>query len=96
MTTPHGTLLTFHPEQSRRPQWQTSLGWEELPNYSESRRHSMAEIPTRRGSIVAGGSRVDTYNTNNPSCKFSWAHLGHMNLTCKQTSFVASLHSLRH
>lgn len=63
-----GAVSNPHSDQSRRPQWQSSLGWEELPNYSESRRHSMADIPTRRGSIVMGVNRVDSYN-NNSSCK---------------------------
>ena len=41
---------------SRRSQWQSHLGWEDLPNINESRRHSLAELPTRRGSMVGSGS----------------------------------------
>nr|POE62822.1 uncharacterized protein pb7e8.02 [Quercus suber] len=37
----------------RRPaQWQSHLGWDDLPPMpNESRRHSLADIPTRRGSL---------------------------------------------
>ena len=51
-------LLTTHPPPSapeqpqRRSQWQTHLGWDDVPNVNESRRHSLADIPTRRGSLV--------------------------------------------
>jgi hypothetical protein len=38
----------------RRAQWQSSLGWDDVPNVNESRRHSLADIPTRRGSLAAG------------------------------------------
>ncbi|KAH9817752.1 PSP1 C-terminal conserved region [Teratosphaeria destructans] len=39
-------------QPQRRSQWQSHLGWDDLPNTVESRRHSLAEIPTRRGSLV--------------------------------------------
>ncbi|EME83249.1 uncharacterized protein MYCFIDRAFT_196582 [Pseudocercospora fijiensis CIRAD86] len=39
---------------SHRSRWQSSLGWDDLPNVNESRRHSLADIPTRRGSLAAG------------------------------------------
>ena len=42
--------------QSRRSQWQSHLGWEDLPNVNESRRHSLAELPTRRGSMVGAAA----------------------------------------
>ncbi|KAF2169298.1 hypothetical protein M409DRAFT_65010 [Zasmidium cellare ATCC 36951] len=42
-------------EQShRRAQWQSHLGWDDVPKVNESRRHSLADIPTRRGSLAAG------------------------------------------
>lgn len=40
----------------RRAQWQSKLGWDDVPNVNESRRHSLADIPTRRPSI-AGDNR---------------------------------------
>ena len=52
--------LTTHPPtpapeaSQRRSQWQTHLGWDDVPNVNESRRHSLADIPTRRGSLVGG------------------------------------------
>ncbi|KAF2718287.1 hypothetical protein K431DRAFT_297051 [Polychaeton citri CBS 116435] len=48
--------VTYDPSP-RRPQWHTSLGWDDLPSITESRRHSLADIPTRRGS-VAGEQQV--------------------------------------
>ncbi|KXT05762.1 hypothetical protein AC578_1063 [Pseudocercospora eumusae] len=39
---------------SHRSRWQSSLGWDDVPNVNESRRHSLADIPTRRGSLAAG------------------------------------------
>lgn len=38
-------------EGGRRAQWQTQLGFGSYPEFSQSRRHSFAEIPTRNGSI---------------------------------------------
>ena len=38
----------------RRAQWQSHLGWDNVPNVNESRRHSLADIPTRRGSLAGG------------------------------------------
>lgn len=35
----------------RRSQWESHLGWAGVSNVNESRRHSLAEIPTRRGSF---------------------------------------------
>lgn len=40
--------------QRRASQWQSSLGWDDVPNVNESRRHSLADIPTRRGSLAGG------------------------------------------
>lgn len=49
--TPLTTLSnTDHPP--RRSQWHTKLGWDDVPNVNESRRHSLADIPTRRGSVA--------------------------------------------
>lgn len=45
-------MLVEHPRH--RAQWQSHLGWEDLGNVNESRRHSLADIPTRRGSLAAG------------------------------------------
>lgn len=42
-----------HPHR-RASQWQSSLGWDDVPNVNESRRHSLADIPTRRGSLAGG------------------------------------------
>lgn len=42
--------LGFDPPH-RRAQWQSHLGWDDVPNINESRRHSLADIPTRRGSL---------------------------------------------
>ncbi|KAF4554287.1 PSP1-like protein [Elsinoe fawcettii] len=39
-------------EGARRGQWHTSLGFGALPDIPQSRRHSMAEMPTRRNSLV--------------------------------------------
>lgn len=49
-----GAWLTFLDHAGRRAQWQSSLGWDDVPNVNESRRHSLADIPTRRGSLAAG------------------------------------------
>ncbi|EME46090.1 hypothetical protein DOTSEDRAFT_70175 [Dothistroma septosporum NZE10] len=38
----------------RRAQWQSHLGWDNVPSVNESRRHSLADIPTRRGSLAGG------------------------------------------
>jgi len=61
-----GDLTLSELEHSRRPQWHTSLGWEELPNYSESRRHSMADIPARRSSIIGSNNYINLdHHTDN-------------------------------
>ncbi|KAG8629629.1 hypothetical protein KVT40_003494 [Elsinoe batatas] len=39
-------------EAARRGQWQSSLGFGTLPDIPQSRRHSMAEMPTRRNSLA--------------------------------------------
>ncbi|WPH00426.1 Hypothetical protein R9X50_00325400 [Acrodontium crateriforme] len=44
--------LAFDQPPRRAAQWQSHLGWDDLPNQNESRRHSLADIPTRRGSLV--------------------------------------------
>ncbi|KAK0321533.1 hypothetical protein LTR54_005131 [Friedmanniomyces endolithicus] len=61
--------------QPRRSQWESHLGWTDLPRINESRRHSLADIPTRRGSFsedghngisrptVDGQQGVDRYNS---------------------------------
>ncbi|KAK0809077.1 hypothetical protein LTR91_005678 [Friedmanniomyces endolithicus] len=61
--------------QPRRSQWESHLGWTDLPRINESRRHSLADIPTRRGSFsedghngisrptVNGQQGVDRYNS---------------------------------
>ncbi|KAK5107238.1 hypothetical protein LTR62_001592 [Meristemomyces frigidus] len=36
---------------NRKARWESHLGWGDLPNINESRRHSLADIPTRRGSF---------------------------------------------
>ncbi|KAK3069263.1 hypothetical protein LTR53_012535 [Teratosphaeriaceae sp. CCFEE 6253] len=41
--------------QPRRSQWESHLGWTDLPRTNESRRHSFADIPTRRGSFSDEG-----------------------------------------
>ncbi|GAB7337902.1 hypothetical protein MBLNU457_4291t2 [Dothideomycetes sp. NU457] len=43
-------------EAHRRGHWQTSLDFGALPDVPQSRRHSMAEIPTRRNSLVAAAA----------------------------------------
>ncbi|KAK5175637.1 uncharacterized protein LTR77_000776 [Saxophila tyrrhenica] len=48
-------LSLDHPP--RRAQWQSKLGWDDVPNVNESRRHSLADIPTRRGSVAGTDSR---------------------------------------
>ncbi|KAF2864275.1 PSP1-domain-containing protein [Piedraia hortae CBS 480.64] len=51
--------LTFD-RPPRRSQWQSHLGWDGVPTINGSRRHSLADIPTRRGSLTAedGGMRL--------------------------------------
>ncbi|KAK1816067.1 hypothetical protein LTR12_009570 [Friedmanniomyces endolithicus] len=61
--------------QPRRSQWESHLGWTDLPRINESRRHSLADIPTRRGSFsedghngisrptVNGQQGIDRYNS---------------------------------
>ncbi|KAK0948092.1 hypothetical protein LTR29_000616 [Friedmanniomyces endolithicus] len=61
--------------QPRRSQWESHLGWTDLPRINESRRHSLADIPTRRGSfseeghdgfsrpVVNGQRGMDRYNS---------------------------------
>lgn len=46
--------LTCVDHSGRRARWQSSQGWDDVPNANESRRHSLADIPTRRGSLAAG------------------------------------------
>nr|POE99499.1 uncharacterized protein pb7e8.02 [Quercus suber] len=44
--------LAVEPPHRRPAQWQSHLGWDDLPPMpNESRRHSLADIPTRRGSL---------------------------------------------
>ncbi|KAK5003624.1 hypothetical protein LTR28_009936 [Elasticomyces elasticus] len=38
-------------DDSKRPQWQSRLGFGEVEIVSQSRRHSLADVPTRRGSL---------------------------------------------
>ena len=44
---------------ARRSQWQSSLGFGTIPEPPHSRRHSMAEMPTRRGSLAAAAANQD-------------------------------------
>ena len=56
----NNTTHTFSPTPEphhRRSQWQSHLGWDDVPNVNESRRHSLADIPTRRGSLAGADSR---------------------------------------
>ena len=57
----------------RRSQWQSHLGWDDLPIVNESRRHSLADIPTRRGSFAGDELPYD--------------HLGSYLSTRKQSSY---------
>ena len=41
----------YQDDQMRRSQWQSQLGFQGLPRPAASRRHSFAEVPTRRNSI---------------------------------------------
>lgn len=50
------TGLGGHLEGSRRGHWQSSLGFDLLPDIPQSRRHSMAEMPTRRNSLVGSAT----------------------------------------
>lgn len=79
--------------QPRRSQWQSSLGWDDLRNVNESRRHSLADIPTRRGSLVGGdfgavGSNTfhevfeDDPGMSSPGNTFTFHHL-RCAVTCK-------------
>ncbi|PNS15014.1 hypothetical protein CAC42_2243 [Sphaceloma murrayae] len=47
---------------SRRGQWQTSLGFGTLPDIPQSRRHSMAEMPTRRNSLVGALDQLEPFS----------------------------------
>lgn len=49
-------------EGSRRGQWQTTLGFGTLPDIPQSRRHSMAEMPTRRNSLVGNFDQPDPFS----------------------------------
>jgi hypothetical protein len=42
-------------ENARRAQWQTSLGFGAIPEAPQSRRHSLADVPTRHGSMSSHG-----------------------------------------
>ncbi|KAK3622713.1 hypothetical protein LTR56_022006 [Elasticomyces elasticus] len=50
--------------QPRRSQWESHLGWTDLPRINESRRHSLADIPTRRGSISDEAHALSRPNMN--------------------------------
>lgn len=53
----------FAQDGGHRSMWSTSLGFGVDEN-TQSRRHSLADIPTRRGSLAAGlGSPTQTYNS---------------------------------
>ncbi len=43
-------------ENSRKPaQWSTALGFDRIPEAPQSRRHSLADVPTRQGSLNSHG-----------------------------------------
>jgi hypothetical protein len=60
-----GTALTqsMTQDNTHRGMWSTSLGFE-MDDVSQSRRHSLADIPTRRGSLVSGLSGQSFGNVN--------------------------------
>lgn len=59
------TGLGGHNESPRRGQWHSSLGFGLLPDIPQSRRHSMAEMPTRRNSLSASSpDPIDTLPTH--------------------------------
>jgi PSP1 C-terminal conserved region len=42
-------------ENTRKAQWSTSLGFGSIPEAPQSRRHSLADVPTRHGSFSSHG-----------------------------------------
>ena len=42
-------------DNSRKPQWQTHLAFDSIPEAPQSRRHSLADVPTRHGSLSSHG-----------------------------------------
>lgn len=55
-------LSCYTEPQQRRSQWESHLGWSDLPNINESRRHSLADIPTRRGSLSDEGYGANSFS----------------------------------
>jgi hypothetical protein len=43
-------------DNTRRAQWSTSLGFGSIPEAPQSRRHSLADVPTRHGSFSSHGT----------------------------------------
>jgi hypothetical protein len=44
-------------DNSKKGQWQSSLGFGPIPELPQSRRHSFADVPTRHGSFSSTGER---------------------------------------
>ncbi|KAI7682659.1 hypothetical protein KC353_g21610, partial [Hortaea werneckii] len=60
----------------KRSQWQSHLGWPDLQAVNESRRHSLADIPTRRGSFTGEEQTQQTQQGQMGNC-FSSARRQH-------------------
>lgn len=53
-------------ENVKKAYWQSSLGFENLSNIPQSRRHSFADVPTRQGSIGSIGDGVSLHDATSP------------------------------
>ena len=85
-------------DTSRRNQWQSSLGFGALPEIPQSRRHSMAEMPTRRNSLVGAPGTNDqaldfaSTNSNSPILQLTDPYQA--TLQENRESYTISLHTL--
>lgn len=63
----------YYADILRRSQWQSSLGFGELSEMPQSRRHSMADMPTRRNSTTVNNG-TDTANSRGMAPPIGYAH----------------------
>lgn len=54
-------------DDAKRSHWQTSLGFGELSEAAQGRRHSLAQVPTRSVSLTSASSRARATNVHSPA-----------------------------
>lgn len=78
-------------QDSHRGMWSTSLGFG-MDEFSQSRRHSLADIPTRRGSLVGGMASPQGYN----SVASAFANMPHSSENGSNGSARSDFHQTTH